>query len=1001
VSIRRLTSTALVSLCALGAGLAWRSAPASAAIPTIAEESVLNVTSSAATLAAKIDPEGAETTYSFEYGTSAFYGSRIPSSPAPLGSSGIVAEGVEVRPQDLSTSTLYHYRVVATNATGTEYGRDQTFTTQQAGAVFALPDGRMWELVSPSNKAGGEVYTLQMVYGGDLQAAEDGSAITYITSVPVGTGGQSSPFVSQSISKRGSEGWPTEDPDTTHNRASGSEFQNLEGGLFHFGEIAEYQIFSPDLSRAWVQPEGYAQEPGSPPALHTNRGARNDYVRNNSTGLFTPTELSNIQWYEEQVALARGAKFTHESSFGAAGAGSGEFASPQNAAVQQPSGDLFVADGGNSRVQIFDPKGKYLTEITGAEVPGGSLKEVGGVAVDNSSSIPWGENEEGDPSASPGDVYVVVPSAGVVDKFKPKGAEPQEGYEYVCQIVGPAGGCVKEGASAFKRPSTVAVDGLGNVYVGQREGPVEEFDSTGAFVATLGPTIPGTVGVAVNVSGTAVYVATEAGAVTKLSVGFASRKVEGEVPLAGEGATAVAVDPATGDLFLDRGTNGVREYEEDATDKPGEPPLAEFAAGEIAHGSLGIAYGRFNNVRTVYVTEAGGRVLIYALGLSKACDPNSSPAEGKGVDAVSQDGCYVYFNEGGAGALEVAHYDGTKWTATPVVKQAAEAIQWQPTGEVGSTLRFELSPNGRYVAFMSNGSPTGYDNRDAVTGAPDQEVYLYDAVTNRLVCTSCNPTGARPVGVFDPAGGYSGPLLVDRVNEWGGSTLAGSLPDWTMSGQTHVMYQPRFVFNDGMLFFNSPDTLVPHAVNGQENVYEYGPEGVGGCGKAAGCVSLISSGASKQESAFADASASGNDVFFITSSRLVSLDYDNSNDIYDAHLCTASVPCRPEPPVSRPPCETGDSCKAPPTPQPGIFGPPPSATFVGAGNAAQPAPVTTPKSLTRKQKLAAALKACKKKRGKKRRSCESQARRRYGTKSTRAAAVRSLSKTGPRNTVGG
>ena len=38
---------------------------------------------------------------------------------------------------------------------------------------------------------------------------------------------------------------------------------------------------------------------------------------------------------------------------------------------------------------------------------------------------------------------------------------------------------------------------------------------------------------------------------------------------------------------------------------------------------------------------------------------------------------------------------------------------------------------------------------DAVSGQPDEEVYLYDAVANRLVCVSCNPTGARPVGVLD------------------------------------------------------------------------------------------------------------------------------------------------------------------------------------------------------------------------------------------------------------
>ena len=30
----------------------------------------------------------------------------------------------------------------------------------------------------------------------------------------------------------------------------------------------------------------------------------------------------------------------------------------------------------------------------------------------------------------------------------------------------------------------------------------------------------------------------------------------------------------------------------------------------------------------------------------------------------------------------------------------------------------------------------------------DEEVFLYDAGDNRLVCASCNPTGERPAGVM-------------------------------------------------------------------------------------------------------------------------------------------------------------------------------------------------------------------------------------------------------------
>ena len=57
------------------------------------------------------------------------------------------------------------------------------------------------------------------------------------------------------------------------------------------------------------------------------------------------------------------------------------------------------------------------------------------------------------------------------------------------------------------------------------------------------------------------------------------------------------------------------------------------------------------------------------------------------------------------------------------------------------------------------------------------------------------------------------------------------------------------------------------------------------------------------------------------------------------------MPCRTSP-VSAPPCDSGDSCKAAPSPQPAVFGAPASATFSGAGNVASspPAQAVKPKA---------------------------------------------------------
>jgi hypothetical protein len=382
---------------------------------------------------------------------------------------------------------------------------------------------------------------------------------------------------------------------------------------------------------------------------------------------------------------------------------------------------------------------------------------------------------------------------------------------------------------------------------------------------------------------------------------------------------------------------------------------------------------------------------------------------------------------------------GTPTTTLIAVLAGADEHDWRTDfgGEENpGGLTSRSSPDGGYLAFMSERSLTGYDNADEVSGERDEEVFLYDASTGKLVCASCNPTGARPRGVED--GGESGSqaeglgLLVDRPSIWAHRWLAGSVPGWTRRARVYAQYQSRYLSNEGRLFFDAADALVPDDVNGKEDVYEYEPQGVGPkeaeCGsgsssgsvvfkpehsfvdgegqkgeEAAGCVGLISSGTSAKESAFLDASAKGpsgeegEDVFFLTAEQLSPADIDSADDIYDAHVCSAVSPCSAGA-VSSPPCTTADSCRAASAPQPAIFGAPASATFAGAGNvtpAAVPSVVAKVKPLTRAQKLANALKACKKKKkGSKRTSCEKQARSKYGAKSKSKSKIKSKSHKG-------
>ena len=313
-----------------------------------------------------------------------------------------------------------------------------------------------------------------------------------------------------------------------------------------------------------------------------------------------------------------------------------------------------------------------------------------------------------------------------------------------------------------------------------------------------------------------------------------------------------------------------------------------------------------------------------------------------------------------------------------------------------------VSPNGQWLAFMSERSLSGYDNHDAVSGRADAEVYVYDAGAGRLSCASCDPTGARPVGVeYHQIAGAGTEQLIGGREAWKSTGwVAAALPIPTAFGVAGTSgYQSRYLSSDGKLFFNSLDALVPQDVNGNWDVYEHEPSGAGTCTGAAslfsapaeGCLGLVSSGSSAQQSAFLDASESGGDAFFITTEKLTTQDIDRNADVYDAHECTSASPCIAAPPVKPPPCSTESSCKAPPTPQPSIFGAPASATFSGPGNPIPP-PASKPKVPTRAELLARALKSCRKRFAKskaRRRSCERQARKRHAAKGSAHQTARS------------
>ncbi len=98
--------------------------------PTVVTGSATLVPWSSATLTGKVNPSGLPTTYVFQWGRTTSYGNNTALANAGSGTGDVNASAGITR---LSSYTVYHYRLVATNSAGTTYGADMTFKTRFTG----------------------------------------------------------------------------------------------------------------------------------------------------------------------------------------------------------------------------------------------------------------------------------------------------------------------------------------------------------------------------------------------------------------------------------------------------------------------------------------------------------------------------------------------------------------------------------------------------------------------------------------------------------------------------------------------------------------------------------------------------------------------------------------------------------------------------------------------------------------------------------------------------
>ncbi len=105
--------------------------------PTVTTGIASSIGPTSVMLAGTTNPNGTDTSVSFQYGTTTSYGSTTSGQDE---GSGLSSESFTLSVSGLNPSTVYHYRAVAGSSGGTVYGVDKTFRTTAQQSVGAAPN---------------------------------------------------------------------------------------------------------------------------------------------------------------------------------------------------------------------------------------------------------------------------------------------------------------------------------------------------------------------------------------------------------------------------------------------------------------------------------------------------------------------------------------------------------------------------------------------------------------------------------------------------------------------------------------------------------------------------------------------------------------------------------------------------------------------------------------------------------------------------------------------
>jgi sugar lactone lactonase YvrE len=347
-----------------------------------------------ATISATVNAEGeANTSYFFEYGPTAKYGTRVPT--AAEGNTPVEANRknhvVSKKLANLQKETLYHYRVVAVNGTGTSEGEDGTFTTSRwsTGAV-PLPSpprsasfGGGFSSCFSKNPCGGvscpsrescTAVGTYFWYGEENPMAETWNGKEWsFASLPFPEGPTDQEFNGPKGVALDSKGnlWVA---DTGNNRVD--ELSSSTGEIL--GEFGGEGT----AGGKFKEPVGVAVDAHEHVWVTDSANSRVQEL-SSSTGAFIATFGWGVKDGKEALESCTEAA---KCRAGLAGPVSGELNKPTGIAVA-PSGDLWVADAENNRIEKFSAEGQFLTTSGTSGTGGGQFSAPAGLVTDSHENV--------------------------------------------------------------------------------------------------------------------------------------------------------------------------------------------------------------------------------------------------------------------------------------------------------------------------------------------------------------------------------------------------------------------------------------------------------------------------------------------------------------------------------------------------------------------------------------------------------------------------------------